>query len=142
MWMYHCPYISHSHSHWKLSKDQAVVWGDFQMRSVKIVKCTPRGWCPAEADQITPQCTPGMQILHTIKHVSDAQKDVNLQPGFPTAGKGSQSQREQPPAGFAGDCSMAAASRATESPAPEGAPLWLIVTAAAGSLSVTASQTA
>lgn len=65
-----------SHKHWKLSKDQAV--RDFQMRSIKIDKCTPRAWCPAEPDQITSQYTPGMQILHTIKHVSDAQKDINL----------------------------------------------------------------
>lgn len=72
--------------HWKLSKDQAVVWG-FQMRSVKIDKCKPRGWHPAEPDQTTSQHTPGMQILHTIKHVSDAQKDINLQPGSSTAGK-------------------------------------------------------
>lgn len=44
--------LSQQECGWKLFKDQAVVWV-FQMRSVKIDKCKPRGSCPTEHDQIT-----------------------------------------------------------------------------------------
>lgn len=90
-----------SHNHWKLSKDQAVVW-DFQRRNIKIDKCKPRGWCPAEPDQITSQYTPGTQILHTIKHASDAQKDINLRAGFSTLESTVSPQREEPPCSVTG----------------------------------------
>lgn len=56
-------------------------------RSVKIDKCKARGRCPTEPDQRSSQNAPGRQILHTIKHVSDAQKDINPQPGFSTPGE-------------------------------------------------------